>query len=788
MVSGRLAEGLGKKAAAAPQRAMQQTLEGTLNITTTGRARALALCAGSALAALCLAGAPALALAADAPATTAEVETVIITAQKRSEDIQKVPESVTNIGAEKLAILMSGGGDIRFLSSRVPSLTLESSFGRTFPRFYIRGLGNTDFDLNASQPVSLVYDDVVLESPIVKGYPAFDLDHIEVLRGPQGTLFGRNTPAGIVKLDSAKPTFKPTGYASASWGTFNTINAEAAVGGPLVADKLAGRASVLIQHRDNWVDNGFTHVSNATEGYKEYAGRVQLLFTPDDSFSALLNLHGMHLNGTPRLFRANIIKKGTNEFAPGYDRDTIYQDAQKRAFQHVDTFGGSLHMEYKFDGLTLTSITGYEHAKTLSRGDIDGGYGAVFAPPSGPGLIAFASESADGLPHHSQWTEELRLANDAKGPFTWQTGLFFFDENVTIDSFDYDTLFSGGGLDGYAQQHQKTKAWAGFGSVSYTFDNKLKLTGGLRYSNEKKDFDARRIVEVPAFIGGAQGLGVYRLSPKSDNVSWDVSADYPFSDDTSVYARIARGFRAPSIQGRLLFAPNPTMASTETVTSYETGVKSYLFEHRLRLSADVFLYDVHHQQLTAVGGTSNANTLVNADKTQGYGFEFDADIAPIEHLFITAGLSYNHTEIKDPTLAIAPCTGGCTPLDPAYLPKPGTVSINGNSLPNAPRWIANLTAKYAIPYGDGEFYGYTDWAYRSKIDFFLYESAEFNDDHLLEGGLRVGYSYQGGRYDGAVFVRNITNDNSLEGGIDFNNLTGFVNDPRTYGVEFKAKF
>ena len=125
---------------------------------------------------------------------------------------------------------MSGGADIRGLSGRVPSLNIESSFGRTFPRFYIRGLGNTDFDLNASQPVSLIYDDVVLENPILKGFPAFDVDRIEVLRGPQGTLFGRNTPAGIVKFDTVKPG-KGRNYARISYGTYGTINAEGAVGG-----------------------------------------------------------------------------------------------------------------------------------------------------------------------------------------------------------------------------------------------------------------------------------------------------------------------------------------------------------------------------------------------------------------------------------------------------------------------------------------------------------------------------------------------------------------------------
>src|SRR6266571_2256557 len=142
-----------------------------------------------------------------------QLETVTVTAQRRTENIKDVPVSVSLLKDEKLDVLLSGGQDIRFLAGKVPSLNVESSNGRTFPRFYIRGYGNTDFSTYASQPVSLVYDDVVQESAILKGFPIFDLAGVEVLRGPQGTLFGRNTPAGVVKFNSVKPEIGATdGY------------------------------------------------------------------------------------------------------------------------------------------------------------------------------------------------------------------------------------------------------------------------------------------------------------------------------------------------------------------------------------------------------------------------------------------------------------------------------------------------------------------------------------------------------------------------------------------------
>ena len=263
------------------------------------------------------------AFAQDAATTTAEKEaatldTVEVTAQRKVENIQDVPVSISSVSAEKLDVLGSGGNDVRFLSGRVPSLNIESSYGRAFPRFYIRGLGNTDFDLNASQPVSLIYDEVVQESPLLKGFPVFDLERIEVLRGPQGTLFGRNTPAGVVKFESAKPTRELSGYAQLAYGTDNMWNFEGAVGGPL-SERWSARVSALYQRKDDWVTNTYAAgTSDGFEGYDESAARVQFLYE-GEAFEGLFNLHKRHLNGTARLFRANIIDPGSNNFVPGFD-------------------------------------------------------------------------------------------------------------------------------------------------------------------------------------------------------------------------------------------------------------------------------------------------------------------------------------------------------------------------------------------------------------------------------------------------------------------------------------
>jgi iron complex outermembrane receptor protein len=739
---------------------------------------ALAIAALLPLSALAQDAAPA--TPTDSTATT--LDTIQVTAQRRVENIQDVPVSISTINSEKLDVLGSGGNDVRFLSGRVPSLNIESSYGRAFPRFYIRGLGNTDFDLNASQPVSLIYDEVVQESPLLKGFPVFDLERIEVLRGPQGTLFGRNTPAGVVKFESAKPTQEFGGYGQLSYGTDDMWNFEGAVGGGLT-ERWSARASVLFQRREDSVTNtNEPGPDRGAEGYDESAARVQFLYE-GDAFEGLFNLHKRHLNGTARLFRAGIIQRGTNNLVAGFDRDKMSTDGIN--FSELDTWGGSARLRWDLGDINLYSITGYETAESLNRGDIDGGSRYTFfsSTPDELNEALFNAESADGLPDHRQISQEFRLESEYSGPFNWQAGLFYFDESISIDSFNYNSLAPGNPRLGYAVQSQDNEAWAVFASGEYQATDQLKLRAGVRYTQDEKDFSASVLEQAGPFATPVGGP--FLASTDVDDVSWDASAVYALNDEVNFYGRVAKGFRAPSIQGRVAFG-SVTQADSEEVISYEIGVKADLWDKRARVGFNVFRYDVDGQQLIAVGGGTNQATLLNADKTVGQGFELDLEAYLTDSLLVTFGSSYNDTEIQDADLGVAPCGGGCTVTDPIVG---GFAQIDGNSLPQAPKWVHNLTARYGIPVGDGgELYIYTDWAYRGEVNFFLYDSVEFRGKSSLEGGLRVGYAWNQGDYEVAVFGRNITDQTRIVGGIDFNNLTGFLNEPRTLGVEFSAKF
>jgi iron complex outermembrane receptor protein len=733
-------------------------------------------------------------LAAEEPEASGQLETVMVTAERRVENIQHVPSSVSVVAGEQLDVLATGGGDVRMLAGKVPSLNIESSNGRTFPRFYIRGYGNTDFRSFASQPVSLVYDDVVQENAALKGFPIFDLAGVEVLRGPQGTLFGRNTPAGVVKFDSARPKLGSNeAYFSVSDATYNTANAEGAINLPL-AENWAARVSGLYQHRDDWVDNNYVDQSgtpvnqpDSLEGYEDSAMRVQALYSPGEgAFSALFNVHGHNIaDGTARLFRANIIQKGSNDLVPGFEPDRISIDGGNR--QSYTSAGSSARLQWDLGDINLHSITGYESVTHYStRGDIDAGYGASYAPPMGPGFIPFSVETAGGIRHNKQITQEFRAESQLGGPLNWQAGAYYFYEDTADNAFTYDTLFGDGTPNTYQSNRQENKAWAAFGSIRYNVADALELRGGLRYTHDTKDFTLADRSSNPTAIAVTQ-------DETASRVSWDLAATYALTDGTNLYGRVATGFRAPSFGSLSIATQQITVADTETITSYEVGVKTELFDRRARINFDVYHYEVKDQQITAVGGTSNQTALVNADKTIGKGAELDLEAYLMPRLLLTLGGSYNDTEIDDPSLSVPGCgtdsdgTKLCTITDP--LNAAGLFSIDGNPLPQAAKWIGNATLRYGIAFADrSELYFYTDWSYRSKVLFFLYESEEFTSRELVEGGLRVGYSWQDGKYDAAVFCRNCTDTVRVTGAIDFDNRTGFINDPRIVGVQFRASF
>ncbi len=729
------------------------------------------------------------------------LEEITVTAQKREEALQDVPISVATTSGEKLNAMFSGSEDVLALSGRVPGLYAESSNGRAAPRFYLRGLGNIDFDLAASQPVSFVMDEVVLENVVLKSFPLFDVNNIEVIRGPQGTLFGRNTIAGIVKVNTRRPDHETSGYVKGSWAENDTINLEGAIGGSLIDGELAARVSVLYRTRDNWITNGFTGEESLGE-YDESAVRLQFEWTPTDRFTALLMHQNRSLDGTSSIFRANVFTTGSPDLNRNYDRETVYYDGGDNNPQGYDQHGTTLNLTWDLDEVTVSSITSYQDAHGSSRGDIDGGvvdFSNSITPPSGvdvaninvfgspattwPGPIFVPSVTEDGA-DTSQFTQELRIASATDEAFSWQIGAFYFDSQLEVET----EAFSSFGFVDVANNivRHDNKTWAVFGQGSWDVSDRMNLTAGVRYTDDEKEFKTLQHAQLWVDLGFPFPEPI---SVSDGQASWEASFNYALTDQSSWYGRVSSGFRAQTIQGRdIAFGEAASVAKPETITSYEMGYKADLAGDRVRLNLGVFTYEVEDMQLSVIGGAGNINQVINAAKGEASGFELDFQWLITDDLLLSGGFAFNDTELVDPNLFTAPCGSGlCTVTDP--LNSFGQASLDGNPFPRAPETTYNVEVRYGAPVGNNaEIYFLTDWVWYGEINMPLYESLEFVTKDQFEGGLRIGYKNYDSGWDIAAFGRNITDEDNVLGYIDFSNNTGFVNEPAVWGLEVGYEF
>ena len=320
--------------------------------------------------------------------------------------------------------------------------------------------------------------------------------------------------------------------------------------------------------------------------------------------------------------------------------------------------------------------------------------------------------------------------------------------------------------------HDNTSV-AVFGQADYALTDAWTLTAGLRWTDDEKDFFA------PGF----------EESVSDDQVSGDLALSFAASDTSLYWARVGTGFRAPTIQGRdVAFGAAPSIADSETITSFELGYKAEFLEGRMRLNAALFYYEVDDIQFTAVGGVDNSIQLVNAEQGSGQGGELDIEWAITDNFAVTVGAGYADTEIEDSSLRVGPCgSGACTVRNP--IDGDGLVFVDGNPFPQAPETTFNFTASWTVPVGhESELFAFTDWSYQGDTQLFLYDAAEFVTDGQFEGGLRLGWRLRDGSYEIALFGRNITDEENVQGAIDFNNLTGFTNEPRVWGLSLSSAF
>jgi len=717
------------------------------------------------------------------------IPTIIVSAQRRNQDIQDVPIAITAITGDALA--ESGVVDPRDLTQMVPSLSMQAGTAASTTSLFIRGVGIGDFNSNTTGAVGVYVDDVFIGSNAAKLFNVFDGDGIEVLKGPQGTLYGRNTTAGAIRFSSRKPTDYFTGNLSASYGRFNEFRLEGGVGGPLVQDTVAMRVSGLYHTRDGTVFNRVT--GNKVNDLEMWAGRAIVDITPGPGSLIRLSVHGGKNTGGARQFQHRgqgvdffgdpaFLPDGTPTDGLGYadtDGDIYAGDYNVEGKERISVFGASLTGEFEFDGVKLTSISAFEKVNRATLEDTD--------------AMPYDVVTAYYEDRPRQFSQEVRLQSADDGPINWIVGGYYFHDKLTTDSsFDLLRVFrdpddllgtfdpvNSLGLLRYPYT-QKTDSYAAFGQADVELGDGLTATLGLRYSHDRIDMDFHSLFDA---VGGIDPVKNYSdvVLPlldfndrtSFDDLSWRAALNYD-TGDTLVYASFSKGYNSGGYAGGAsteLLQMEPF--DSENLYAYEVGVKSDLFDRKLRLSASGFYYDYRDLQVFVfdLSGPIPIQRKLNAGNARIYGFEAEATVRPNEWVDFF---------------------GAFTLMDSKYkkFAALGGDDYSGNRLINAPKFAAAGGINVTVPLsGSGTLKGRLDGSYTSSIYLYPDNFAINKVGSHGQMNARIAWETADEKYEIAAYARNFLGEHYVTAIFPIVTMDQInYNDPSTYGVQVTAKF
>ncbi len=744
--------------------------------------------------------APGTSAAATKPDPAATLETVTVTAQRRSEDAQKVPITIQSFNAQAIENLdITSSTDLGQLTPNV-DIGLPSGAGAQ-PVITIRGIGLNDFNSNNAGPNGVYVDEVYLSAPGSQTFQVFDLDRIEVLKGPQGTLYGRNTSGGAINFISAKPSAETSADITAGYGSYNTFKVEGAFGGAL-AEGVNARVSFVKNDSEGYMHNAAT--GNSENGTNDFAVRAQLEIIASPALSILANLHGGDSDTRPNEYRhIGTLNPATGKpcsYTQAFDGSCVdafgygtpagfYDGAFNRQEDfRVSNFGASLRIDYAPGPVKWTSLTAFEQNNKFQPEDTD----------ASPNRLL---EINYGV-HSNTFTEELR-ASETLGNLNWVLGFYDLEEHLTQDQpvqafLDFDKFYGPGSGDGIAQvaydnNLQVTRSYALFGQGDLALTERWKATLGLRYTSESKSFDAVSSAKYQStalnVFGPVLPLWAYGESTQSSKVSGKAALDYAASDALNTYASIATGFKSADFNGGFLSA-NPIEAkrqigpvSPETVLAYEVGLKSQFFEHRVQLNVALFYNDYKEMQVfnqipPVIPGGFDLEILTNAPRAHTEGLDFQLVAKPIENLTTTLNLGLLETRVDQWNTASG--TGS-------------SVDYTGHRLPLAPSSSLAAIAAYRIPLAGGALLDLVgDASYKSHQFFDISDDPFVSQAGYWLANARATYTFGQGQYQIAAFVRNLFNKHYLVDGINLTNPFGLVQDvvglPRFVGINFSLHY
>ncbi len=747
--------------------------------------------------------------------TAGAIEEIVVSAQRRDENLQDVPITVNVFSSKDINDLAINNA--RDLVGHTPSLAfMSTSSNLTAPSIYLRGLGNESFHANAGSPVGVYVDGSYVGNNTAYGFQLMDVDRVEVLKGPQGTLYGRNTTAGLINYIPRKPVIEDglSGNVSAGYGRFDTWNIQGAVNMPL-SDSAALRVAVKSDHTNGQFENvSPTFNTDDYGGHDATSVRGTLLFQPSDRLRVLASGFYGDLDGPPGIgvalgvldpttapvsFATRLalvpcresIAVGSNcsdvaGFVP--NGDIYVSEKDSPGGEDAQSYGFRLQLDYDFETFTFTSISTYDNTEREVFNDTDN-------LPSGLLVASLASD-------YESFSQELRLTSSHGGPFSWIAGFYYYTDDVIqwegVAVPYIDSLFGFGYVG--RDLEQETSTYAFFGDVAYEFSDRLELTAGLRVTNDERKGDQFRfnidsaLIARNSFLNRADGMAnnvrvlfpVTHLENDWTEVSGRVSLTYRWSDEVSTYVTGARGFKGGEINGAPGNADNISLSGPEFLTSVEVGIKAELWDRRTRLNLSGFYYDFTDQQVfveepTATGSTSQV--ISNAGSSTIYGVEAQAVIVPAENLRLNLTAAYMEAEFDEFL------------IDPHDLDNDGDLKDkSGNKLANAPELFLSALARYDIPLAHGGKVTLQADANLQDDRFFTVDNNPFlaQDSYWLVGA-RVTYLPPGENWDLSFWGKNLTDEEYFVGGFDFRGLAGSiyplsVGERMTWGVTGNYRF
>jgi iron complex outermembrane receptor protein len=736
---------------------------------------------------------------AEARAADTGLEEIVVTATRRAQSVQDVGLSVTAFTGDQIRDL--GFTDTTDIVKMTPGLNYTVPNAESSQiNFFLRGVGLNDFADASENPVAVYVDDVYHPASGGLSFQLFDVDRVEVLRGPQGTLFGRNTTGGLLHFVSVKPKDTFDGYLDLTGAEYGQIKVEGAIGGP-ISEHIDGRFSFASDDHDGYTKNRFAGAPDYNATHAK-AARGQLLFKPSDALDVLVSAYfskndatvGAWQNQATDIVNGESVPLGPNQQGVGVDcnldgvvdatdrppgtdcfgyRDTDNNpwagEFDRHGRVYVRNGGGSVNLNWRFGSVTLTSITAYQGVDRLQSEDTDAGPNPFIMPTFQANTKTF--------------TQELRLAGGTD-PFRWLGGLYYFDNDVkghyTLDLTNLGFVYFD------ANYTQKAKSYAGFGQIEYDFTPQLTLIAGVRYANEKKDLTYlnRDLSGLFTFLYGSDiafdfsPASVGNLAKQDNNsVNGRLGLDWKPSQDVLIYGAIARGtksagFNVGFLDSTFTFASN-TVATipfgAEKLTSYEVGFKSTFAGGRTRLNGAVFYYDYKDFQTFRF---ELLNQVIFNTNAKVKGGELELETSPAEGWHIGLGLSVLDAKADN-------------------IPSPSGV-LRTRDMVAAPRFSANAIVRYEWPALSGHI-GLQ--ASASLVDHLYYDiqnvPVSFENGYTITN-LRASYRPQSDKWELAVFANNVTNEAYLSYTFDFTGTFGYnqqaYGQPRWVGASFHYKF